>query len=566
MLSASTVFGTGGGDSIWEMQAYGAASGAGTYSIGSLSGVAGTTVDLMGIGSTLKAGSDNSDTTFAGSMLGGSADSFLKEGTGMLTWVGSTNYQVAPTIAGGILKADLSANSGALTLPGSTIAVQADGTLNLHSGTDTGADSTFFNQGTITGNGTITKTGVGYIGFILNGTSGVNGFTGLIDVQEGTLANNGSAWGSGAGLMDMNIASGAQFDLRTQNVKIDALSGAGLIARSWTGTATLSVGNNDGSGDFSGTIQNLRPEDSNGGVLAFTKTGGGTQTLSGSCTYTGATTVSGGTLNLNVSEGFVSAVTVQTGATLSGSGAVDGSVTVQSGGTLAGTAALTGPSSILAGGFLKPAGQGTIGTITVDDTLSIAGNLQVDIHKSGATLTNDQIVGLGSVTATGTLTVTATGDTLALNNVFQIFNVTGGVSGTFSAPPVLPELPDGLSWDISKLLIDGTIKVSNFVGSPIFTPPAGGYAGTPALTITSDSGSTIYYTLDGSTPTHLSTSGASPLNIGSLPANTENYTVTAIASKSGQLDSLPVVAIYNTIDTPLGMWMMTGSGLNPPIG
>ena len=67
--------------------------------------------------------------------------------------------------------------------------------------------------------------------------------------------------------------------------------------------ATLYVGKSDGSGSFSGTMR------SNGGALSFTKMGMGTQELAGAnIIYTGATTISQGTLRLTNASGFASSV------------------------------------------------------------------------------------------------------------------------------------------------------------------------------------------------------------------------------------------------------------------
>lgn len=64
-----------------------------------------------------------------------------------------------------------------------------------------------------------------------------------------------------------------------------------------TNAVTLTVGNGGGTGTFEGVIEN----GTNGGTIAFTKVGAGTQTFSGTRpnTYTGLTTVSGGALSLN---------------------------------------------------------------------------------------------------------------------------------------------------------------------------------------------------------------------------------------------------------------------------
>ena len=56
------------------------------------------------------------------------------------------------------------------------------------------------------------------------------------------------------------------------------------------GTPTLTVGGNDATSTFSGTIQNTA------GTLSLTKIGAGTVTLTGNLNYTGRTTITAGTL------------------------------------------------------------------------------------------------------------------------------------------------------------------------------------------------------------------------------------------------------------------------------
>ncbi len=101
---------------------------------------------------------------------------------------------------------------------------------------------------------------------------------GTLDMGNETT---GMGWAAGSG-------SGQTFTM-------NGLSGTGVVVGNFaaTSTRTLSVGNNNGSGSFSGGIYN-----GDNDTLSFVKNGTGTQTLSGPNYYTGSTTVTAGTLAL----------------------------------------------------------------------------------------------------------------------------------------------------------------------------------------------------------------------------------------------------------------------------
>ena len=80
--------------------------------------------------------------------------------------------------------------------------------------------------------------------------------------------------------------------------------------------------------------------------------------------------------------------------------------------------------------------------------------------------------------------------------------------------------------------------VDRQLNAPEFSLPGGYYAGQQALAITAEEGCSIYYTLDGSTPTAQSAPYTQPL------ALTETTVVKAIAAKDGYIVSDPAVATY----------------------
>ena len=178
--------------------------------------------------------------------------------------------------------------------------------------------------------------------------------------------------------------------------------------------ANSSIGSTSGTGYIGGVI-------SDGGLgYGFTKAGAGSLTLSATNTYTGATTVSNGTLLVEGSLAAGSAVTVN-GGTLGGSGTIGGSVTVVAGSIAPGT------SSGAATGLLTVSGDANlaIGSLAIDiddtktpkcDTLAVGGALDITnatLHLAvtgTAAETVYVIASYGSLTAPGTFaSVTATG-------------------------------------------------------------------------------------------------------------------------------------------------------------
>jgi len=147
-------------------------------------------------------------------------------------------------------------------------------------------------------------------------TNGVSSISALNSTGTGTLilsnANNNYSGGTtiSAGTLQLgvdnaipgntvagNVTVTGNLDLNGHNATINGLNGVGIVDTFSVGTPTLTIGANGASGTFSGTIQN------SSGTLSLVKAGGGTQTLSGPCTYSGSTTIAGGTLILNSGSG-----------------------------------------------------------------------------------------------------------------------------------------------------------------------------------------------------------------------------------------------------------------------
>jgi autotransporter-associated beta strand protein len=170
----------------------------------------------------------------------------------------------------------------------------------------------------------------------------------------------------------------------------------------------------------------------------FIKTGNGTLALNNTETYTGPTTVSNGTLQVNGQLNAASAVTVN-----------------GTNGTLAGTGIINGPVTVNAGGTLAPGTSSAIGTLTLNGGLTLNGNLLFKIKKL-VSPSNDVASVSGALTngGTGKLTVMNLGPALAVGDKFKLFNkpLTNGAALTVTGA--------GAVW-VNNLQVDGSISVSS---------------------------------------------------------------------------------------------------------
>ncbi|HTV62415.1 MAG TPA: autotransporter-associated beta strand repeat-containing protein [Verrucomicrobiae bacterium] len=292
-----------------------------------------------------------------------------------------------------------------------SLASTAAGKVTLDGGflTAGGNNSSTTNSCIISGIGGLTFNGTGKM--IL---TGANTYTGTTTVGAGTLQLGGNS--RLAATSPLVVSNGATFNMTNYNQTIASLAGAGQLT---LGSGTLTVGNATTT-IFSGNIT---------GTGAIKKVGAGTQIFTGVNSYSGATTLSVGNLQVNGSDAN-SAVTIASAATLSGDGTV-GTVTMNSGATnspgTSGAGTLSSGSETWAGGgnYVWDINDalGTAGGSDGWDLLNIAGTLTITANPG-----DPFNIEIESLTPTNTIgQVTNFNDTVTY--IWTIASASGGISG-----------------------------------------------------------------------------------------------------------------------------------------
>ncbi len=367
----------------------------------------------------------------------GAGKGFTKTGAGSLQLDGANTFDGATVISagtvignnstafgtGGIVLNDAStgasntsvllANSVDITNP-VTVANLGTGVSTIGtSGAGLAANATTFG-GLITLNKATTFSGTATDRLAIDGQ--VTGSVGTLTVSGGSrttllsTANNfvGNILITGAGtILQASVATAGEVIPNATNVDvgvgaifqlagsagstetINSLTGSGTITRNVAGTQTLAIGSANGGGTFAGVITN------GSGVIALTKLGAGTQTISGTASSTntasGLLQVSGGTLIM--------------GGAFAGDGAWQGDVTINNTATL----------QLAQGDIFNNGSDWTIntgGTFNMNSFTDTIGNIAgggAITNNSGAGLLLDDINGTktftGTINGTGSLTL-----------------------------------------------------------------------------------------------------------------------------------------------------------------
>ncbi len=203
---------------------------------------------------------------------------------------------------------------------------------------------------TLSDSSTLAQAIVTLNGGAANGANGANGanltFVGTSHPAQGTIiCNPGPSGGEGGNCFFQNTFTASDAPRLVANG--GAASGYFDFESEYNKSPTPAVGSIEGSGDFylrgaALTVGSLNTDtvvtgriidDSVRSGGSLTKTGTGTLSLNGTCTYTGATNLNQGALSVGGS--LLGSVNVASGTILKGAGTVKGVVTVAAGGTVA---------------------------------------------------------------------------------------------------------------------------------------------------------------------------------------------------------------------------------------
>ncbi|MFT9015093.1 MAG: autotransporter domain-containing protein [Acetobacter sp.] len=364
--------------------------------------------------------------------------SLTQNGTGTLVLSADNTYTGATTIAQGTLQLGNGSTTGSIA----STAIHDNGSLVVD------RSDTLTLSEVIDGTGNLTQNGTGTL--VL---SADNTYTGATTIAQGGLQlGNGGTTGSIAASSAIHDNGSLIVDHSNMLALSQVIDGTGSLTQNGTGTLVLSADNTYtgtttiakgtlqlGNGGTTGSIAASSAIHDNGSLIvdhsdtvtlaqvidgtgSLSQAGRGTTVLSADNTYTGATTVENGTLDV---EGSIasSAVTVLRGSTLAGTGSV-GNTLVAAGATLAPTG-VTGVLGVQ--GNLQMA-DGAI--LSVHDNHHPSGTTMVVNGQTYEQLSSGTVAVTGSTALTGTLNVNVIpGTFLKSHQYYTLISSTGGFSG-----------------------------------------------------------------------------------------------------------------------------------------
>ncbi|MCO6052233.1 autotransporter domain-containing protein [Mesorhizobium sp. RP14(2022)] len=306
-------------------------------------------------------------TRFSENATGGLA-TLQADGGGTVDFSGVSSGQVSAGSIAGPGTFRLGANR--LTVGGNNASTTVDGVI-----TDGGAG------------GSLVKTGTGTLTL-----SGTNSYRGETVVRAGTLQT--AATNTLPSDTAVSVESAGTLALAGFNQRIGSLKGAGTVDLS--AGSILATGANNADTTFSGTL---------GGSGGLVKQGAGRMSLSGTSTYSGATTVEAGELAVSgliaSSSVVVLAEGILSGAGTVGTTSVSGTLSRQSDGeTLTVAGDLSFPAGSVFAVALTPGADADL--VTVQGTASLDGGKLVVSPGAGFTVAGSRFRLISAASVTGT--------------------------------------------------------------------------------------------------------------------------------------------------------------------
>ena len=397
--------------------------------------------------------------TYAGVISG--SGTFTKAGSGTLTLSGANTYTGGTTISDGTLQLGAGGTTG--WVAGDIVNNTNNSTLSFNR-----TDNVTY-SGIISGPGNLTQAGTGTLTL-----SGANTFTGATTISAGTLElghalalQNSPLNTAGAGVLSLSSVTTPTFGGLTGSTDLGS-----FITTGYDSVTALTLNPASGAAlTYSGVIA----DGATG--MTLTKTGAGTQILSGASTFTGTTTVSGGILQ------FAKPTALYSNSTASWTAA---NIIVNSGGTLA----------------LNVGGTGEFTTANVTTLLTNLSTVSNNGLRSGSTLGFDTTNAGGTFTLADTIAnSTGTGGgavgVIKLGTGTLVLSAANTYTGATTVSAGTLQLDNALALQVSALNTSGAGALSL---PSVTTPTFGGLTGSTNLAsvITTGYGAVTSLTLNPS--------------------------------------------------------------------
>ncbi|MGA3179264.1 MAG: autotransporter-associated beta strand repeat-containing protein, partial [Verrucomicrobiota bacterium] len=402
----------------------------------------------------------NASTTLTENGVVAGAGALTKVGLGTLTLANANTYAGGTVISNGVLAAaNQTANASGFGPSTSPITFYG-GTLALyHNNGDDGSTTFSFSNplivpagqtgtlevfqrgdegGPLTGTGTLNVSATGVRGAFSGDWSAFTGtinITGNFRIATTTGYSNAVIMLNGGADLDGGTDAGTyssnpNFDIgELDATNLTTLATLGAVSKP-TPNPTWRVGWKNTTSLFFGTIENP-----SGGIASITKVGAGAWFLGGQNTYTGATTISNGTLlltNVTGSDGSIGDSTnifINAGAVLDVTGVSTGSLALNSGQVLSGSGSINGSLSPASGSTIIPGGSSATGTLTISNGLTETGGVNHQFMLStGGNPDLINVVGTLNVSGANTITLSELGGGQIPPGVYPLISY-GAING-----------------------------------------------------------------------------------------------------------------------------------------